>query len=85
MLESQPTSTVRSLTEASINIVQDNYGNYGVDLSLLNTVDFEDVRKLEKSIPVLTYMNPREKIATSQEQYFIQQVISICSTGNLLN
>ena len=85
MLEIEATSTVWSLTETCINLVQYNNGTDDVDLSLPNVVDFEDINELEESISVLTYVNSREEIPISLEQDFEQQVISRYSTGNLHN
>ena len=85
MLESETVSTVQSLTEACINLVQDSNGTDDVDLSLPSAIDFEDVRVLEEIIAVLTYVNHGEETATSPEHDFVQQVISRCSTGNLHN
>ena len=85
MLESQATSTVRSLSETCIDLVQDKNGTDDKDLSIPNAADFENVRELEERIAVLNFMNPREELPASPEQRFLQQVISRCSTGNLDN
>ena len=74
-----------SLSEACIILVQGSSGINSVDLSLLNASNFEDIKVLEEIIAVLTYVSPRDEIATSPEQDFVQQVISRCSTENLHN
>ena len=85
MLENEAVSTVQSLTEACINLVQGSNATDDVDLSLPNAIDFEDFRMLQESVAVLNYVNPREEIATSPQHDFVQQVISRSSTGNLHN
>ena len=47
MLEIEATSTGRSLTETSINLVQDSNGTDDLDLNLPNVLDFENIRELE--------------------------------------
>lgn len=78
MLESQHTSTVRSLTEICIDLVQDKSETDNVDLSILKAANFAYVRDLEESITVLIYMNYLEELATPPEQCFVQKVISRC-------